>query len=68
MVRQMGEFQQVVALLTSQAETQCLMGEQLQVIRELGAVGTHGRVKTDRGPLKQKMFDGTGNPDEHIRH
>ena len=35
---------------------------------QLGALSTQGCVKTDRGPLKLKMFDGTGDQDEHIWH
>ena len=58
MVQQMGEFHQVVGdVLTSQAETQRLMSEQLRVMQEqLDALRTQGqgRTKTDRGPLKLK--------------
>ena len=70
LVIQMGEFQQVVgAVLTSQTETQRLMNEQLRVMKEqLNAIQTPGRGRKDRGPLKLKIFDGTGDPDNHIHH
>ena len=72
MVQQMGEFHQVVGdALTSQAESQRLMSEQLRVMQEqLDALRTQGqgRAKADRGPLKLKMFDGMGDPDAHIHH
>ena len=29
---------------------------------------TQGHGKKERAPLKVKMFDGTTDPDEHIRH
>ena len=58
-------------MLTSQTETQRLMSEQLKVMQEqldvLWMQG-QGRAKADRGPLKLKMFDGTGDPNVHIRH
>ena len=45
------------------------MSEQLRVIKEqLDAMQTQGRGRKDRGPLKLKMFDGTDDPDDHIRH